>query len=104
MFIWVIASGISLSTTLFRLILVFSNFYWLNSENIRELFLYLTHEEYIDYTSGLWAKTKEEKEGGEEMTEVTSEKSGELEGKDQDENKGGGLFAVEAKISSIGDR
>ena len=49
-------------------------------------------------------KKMEEKKGGEEMTEETSEKSEELESKDQGACKEGRLFAAKAKNKrSVGD-
>ena len=52
----------------------------------------------MDYVS---KKYRERKKGGEEITEETSEKSKELEGKDQGACTGVGLFAAKVKIIKV---
>ena len=84
MFLWVAVSGIPPSTNLILLILVSTNFDWLNY-GILENFFSVTYKWEVYIRVGHFENTetteteKEEKKGGEE----TSEKCEELEGKGQ---------------------
>ena len=79
-------------------LLVLSNFYWLNSKNVSELFLYyVMHGEYI--YQWVRCQKREEKMGGKKTTEETSEKREEFEGKDQDAYKEGDSLLLRQKKS-----